>query len=116
MLDAEPLVAGATPCRLDFVGNKVAAILLHDVERHLEIFLGRGHETGDALDGLGEKCGNLPGGGGLNHLLQISHAGNIAIRILKSKRAAIAVRVHGMYDPYLDRPAPPSIDSREAPG
>ena len=52
VLDSEPFVPGAPPAGLYFIGDEVAAILLHDTESHLEIFFRWRDEAGDALDGL----------------------------------------------------------------
>ena len=113
MLNAEPLVPGASPGGLDFVRNEIAAILLDDAEGHLEIFLRRSDETTDALDRLGKKCGNAPRGRELNYVFNILHASDFAFGILEPQRAAIAVRIHRVDDSDLDGRSPPGIHSRK---
>jgi len=48
------------PNRLDFVRNKIAAILLDDVKDQLEVFLGV-YKSSHSWIGLGDDAGNLAG-------------------------------------------------------
>ena len=111
VLDAEPLMPGASPGGLNFVGDEVAAILLDDAECHLEIFFRRRDEASDTLNGLGKKRGDAAGGRELNHIFDVLHAGNFAFGIFQSQRAAVAVRIHRVNNADFDGPAAPRIHS-----
>src|SRR5205823_2796156 len=113
VLDAEPLLPGAPPARLHFIGDEISAVLLHDVECDLEIFLWRRNKASNALDRLGDHAGDTAAGRSLDDLLDIARASNVTTRICELEWAAVAVRVHRVNDADLDGGATPTVHARE---
>ena len=102
VLDAEPLLAGASEARLDFVRDEQAPVLLDDVEHDLKVFLGRGDETARALDRLGEKGGDRARGGRPDHLLHVIRALDTAAGISHPQGTPVAVGADGVRHAHAD--------------
>src|SRR5260370_19769054 len=62
LLDSKPAFAGAAPAGLYFVGDKEAAVVLHNFEDDLEELFRRSDKAAYALNRLSSEGGNLPGG------------------------------------------------------
>ena len=105
VLDAEPLLAGAPEAGLHLVGDEEPAEFLDDLENLLEILQRGRDEPAHALDGLGQKSGDAPGGAGPDHVFHIIGAGDFAVGIAQFQRAAVAVGVDGVLDTHADHPA-----------
>lgn len=98
MFNTEPLVAGAAPGGLDFVGDEHATMLAHGFSDDAEV-LGRGRdEAADSLDGFGDHAGDAAGGGGADEVFDVCGAAHFAIRIGESEWTAVAVGVVGEGD------------------
>src|SRR5450432_3056126 len=98
MLDAAPLVAGASPSGLHLVGDEDATVALDDSLHDAEVLLRRNDETADAEDRFGDEAGDLAARGGLNDVFDILSALDAAVGIALAERAAIAVGSDGVMD------------------
>src|SRR5262249_20194410 len=98
LLDAEPFLAGASPAGLDFVSDEQSAVILHDLENDLEVFLRRSDEAAESLDRFGDERGDLTRGGRLDHGFYIGRTGDVARRIGLAERTPIAIRIHRVRD------------------
>ncbi len=76
-LEAPEVLAGAPPTRLHLVRDEKDAVLVEDLFQRGEETVGRHDETAHPLDGFGDQAGDVPGGGGLDHLAQVGGAGII---------------------------------------
>src|SRR5579864_2082551 len=102
LLDAEPFLSGAAPACLHFVGDEERAVLLHDFENDFEILLGWSDEAADALNRLRDERGDVAAGAGLDEIFDVARASHFAIRIFQMQRAAVAVGIDRMGDPYAN--------------
>ncbi len=102
VLDAEPVLAGASEAGLHFVGDEQAAIFFDGGEDNLEIFGRRGDESADALDGLGDERGDLAAGAGLDEIFYVVGAGHAAVGIAEAERATVAVGIDGVRYAHAD--------------
>ena len=116
MLDAEPFVPSAPPGGLNFVGDEIAAILLHDAESYLEIFFWWRDKAAHALNRLGKESSNATRSRKLNDIFKVLHACYFAVRIFQPKRAAITIWIHSMDNSDFDRAPPPRVHAGEAAG
>ncbi len=107
VLDAEPAVAGASPGGLHFVADEQPAVAADDFGDDAEVVLGRGDETADALDRLGDEAGDAPGGGGADQLLHVARASQVAGGVGRSELAPVAVGVVRVDDSRQRRAAQP---------
>src|ERR1051325_3138751 len=98
MLDAEPLLAGASPSGLDFIGDEEPAVFACDLGGALEIAGRRNDEAADTQDRLGHKRRDLAGGRRHDDILYVIGAGEPAVWIAELERAAIAVGRARMHD------------------
>ena len=102
ILDAEPFLSGASPAGLHFISDEQRAILLNDLEDHLEVFLRRRNKPADALNRFGDERGDVPAGPGLDEVFHVTGAGHFAIGILQVQGATVAIRTHGMRNAHAD--------------
>src|SRR5438552_15569065 len=86
------MIAGTTPCRLHFVGDKQTAILSRYRDGFFEISGWRDDEPAGADHRFGEERRDLSTRFGLDQLFNVLGALQPALGILKIERAAITVR------------------------
>src|SRR5215210_4482476 len=95
-VDAPEVLAGAPEARLDFVGDQEYPRLVQNTLYPLEVAWRRLDETTDALDGLGDKRGDVAGGLLLHYGPHVVRAQEVAATLVAAERAAQAVRVAGV--------------------
>src|SRR5260221_11198430 len=91
MLAPPSLPAGAAEARLHLVADEDAAVLLDDLERRLEVAVGRVDESADALDRLRQESGDATLRRRLDQLLDVLRALEPAARVLEPERAPVAI-------------------------
>src|SRR6516225_8651540 len=78
LLDAEPLTTGAAPTGLHFVTDEQATVIANNPLDDREVFLGRGDEPANPLDGLGDKTGDAPAGSAADQFFHVLSALHLA--------------------------------------
>ena len=105
VLDAEPMLAGASEAGLHFVRDEEAAVFFHRVEDDLEVFGRRGDESADALNGFCDEGGDVAAGTGLDEIFDVIRARHAAVGILQAEGAAVAIRTDGVSHAHTDNAA-----------